>query len=447
MACETFAQQYPFFLVPGSPKGMTKLFQDSRGRLWLAGPEPACFDGARFFLLRDYGLPPGEAYDYSEDSSGVIWMGAETGVYRFADGHIQAVARGVARSVIAASPNFAVATVGPIGRGLPRKASLLRIQRVGGQWRSEIVIGLNSPWPITLDRSGMLLYGEPLKGWNEIRLQDVAHYKPGIQVPVVRHTRRFPDNGNMEIMRDRVGCVWMGFDGGSFCDCGKGRYPVPFTGASTLANLHESADGNMVVTGLNLLAVGRPGAFRVATRANGLPGIRDALQARDGTIWLIGGDGLYRFPSPFRSEFWTLRDGISNPAWSIARSGDRIYAGLEGQIIVLKNDRSRWETLARLGRNTTAWALLGTEAGSVLASLDGGAGAMELGIDGKVLARTERIAHRGDNMRLTRGAGGDIWWGGSRLERLTRRGSVLESHEHPLPSSTGWFGPKPEASH
>jgi hypothetical protein len=51
-------------------------------------------------------------------------MGAETGVYRFADGHIQAVARGVARSVIAASPNFAVATVGPIGRGLPRKASL-----------------------------------------------------------------------------------------------------------------------------------------------------------------------------------------------------------------------------------------------------------------------------------------------------------------------------------
>ncbi len=438
MASQAFSQQYPFILIPGSPKGMTSLFQDSRGRLWLAGPEPACFDGTRFFLLREYGLPQGYVHDYSEDSSGVIWIGGETGVYRFVNGHAEEVASEVATSVIAASPDLAVATAGPPGRGIPLKASLLRIQRAGGRWKSEVLMGLNSPGPITLDRAGMLLYAEPTKGWNEVRLEDVARVTPGAKISIVRHPRsRFADNGNMKVMRDRFGCVWMGFDGGSFCECGKGFQPVPFAGLSTLGNLHEGADGNVIVFSPNSLAVGRPGAFRVATRANGLPGIRDALQGRDGTIWLIGGEGLYRFPSPFRSEYWTVRDGVSNPPWSIARSGKRIYAGLEGNIVVLRNDRSRWDTFTPLERNTTAWALLGTEGGSLLASLDGDAGAVQFGTDGNVLARTAKNRPHGSNMRLARGANGEIWWGGSRLERLTRSGSVLKSDEHPLQSSTG----------
>jgi ligand-binding sensor domain-containing protein len=108
-----FGQQYPFLPVPGSPKGVTNLFQDSRGRIWLAGPQLSCFDGARFFSLADYGLPPGITYDVSEDPSGAIWIGAETGVYRFADGRVEAIAEGVAVSVIAAAPDAAVAAIGP----------------------------------------------------------------------------------------------------------------------------------------------------------------------------------------------------------------------------------------------------------------------------------------------------------------------------------------------
>jgi ligand-binding sensor domain-containing protein len=52
--------------------------------LWLEGSEAACFDGTRFFLLRDYGLPPAEVLDFSEDSSGAVWIGAETGLRRAA---------------------------------------------------------------------------------------------------------------------------------------------------------------------------------------------------------------------------------------------------------------------------------------------------------------------------------------------------------------------------
>jgi hypothetical protein len=52
---DAFGQQYPFLPVPGSPKSVKSLFQDSRGRLWLGGEQPACFDGTRFFFLREYG--------------------------------------------------------------------------------------------------------------------------------------------------------------------------------------------------------------------------------------------------------------------------------------------------------------------------------------------------------------------------------------------------------
>jgi hypothetical protein len=92
--------------------------------------------------------------------------------------------------------------------------------------------------------------------------------------------------------------------------------------------LHEGSDGTMVLWGDSLLAVGRPGSFRVATRANGLPGLVDAIPGRDGTVWLGTAQGLYRFTSPFRIEYWTIRDGLTDAPWSIARSGGGSTPGL-----------------------------------------------------------------------------------------------------------------------
>src|ERR1017187_1769821 len=93
---QAFGQQYPFLPVAGSPKNVKALFQDSRGRLWLAGDELACFDGTHLFFLGDYGFPRAESYDIAEDTSGAIWIGAETGVYRFANGRVEEITKGVA---------------------------------------------------------------------------------------------------------------------------------------------------------------------------------------------------------------------------------------------------------------------------------------------------------------------------------------------------------------
>jgi len=402
--------------------------------LWLGGIEPACFDGTRFFLLSEYGLPPGAGsdYDFSEDSSGAIWIGAETGVYRFASGRVEAVSQGFAVSVIAVRPDNAVAAVGPLGQGIPANVSLLRIQRKGDRWITETVMPLDSPGPLTLDPSGMLLYPVARKGWSEIRLEDVVGWRPGGLVSVVRHpVADFPGNGNLKAMRDHSGCIWLGAVGGNTYDCGESTR-TPINAANMRPNMHEGWDGAMVLHGDSLLAFGRPGSFRVATRANGLPGLQDAIPGRDGTIWLGTTQGLYRFASPLRVEYWTIRDGIADVPWSIARSARGVYAGLaRGRIVALSMDRLRWDTVASFDQPGEVSSLLGAEGGTILASFSGG-GAMQLATKGKVLARTVPGYPDSASMRLAKTADGEVWLGSHQLGRLTREGPVLRWEEHPL---------------
>src|ERR1039458_6735605 len=209
-----FGQQYPFLPVAGAPKGVTSLFQDSRGRLWMGGAELACFDGGRIFFLRDYGFPAVAAYDIAEDRSGAIWIGAETGVYRFANGRVEEIAKGVAVSVIAATPDAAVAAIGPLGRGLPDNASLVRIERIGSKWSANTVISLDSPGPLTLDHGGQLIYPWPAHGWYELRLADVVNWRPGAKLAATGHAIwKYPSTGPMRILRDRSGFVWIGSAG------------------------------------------------------------------------------------------------------------------------------------------------------------------------------------------------------------------------------------------
>jgi len=428
-----FGQQYAFLPVPGSPKGVTSLFEDSRGRLWLGGSQPACFDGTRFYDLHAYGFPVADAYDFSEDTGGGIWIGAETGVYRFARGRTEKVGKGVAVSVIAVAPDFAVAAMGPLAGGYPSRVSLFRIRRTAAGWISEPVTRLDSPGPLTLDPNGAILYPWPGKGWKEIRVRDLARWRPGEDLPVTRHIipSGFPENGSLKVVRDHSGCVWLGAVGGNIYDCGKGVQSAFPPDMSPRPTMREAPDGDMVLSGYSLLAIGRPGSFRIATRANGLPGIVEAIEGRDGTAWLATYQGLYRSASLFRAEYWTIRDGVAGPPWSIARSGGRVYAGLDNRIVALARDRSRWETVTRFQNRGSVSGLLAAEGGTLLATLDGG-GAIQLSADGAIVARTEKDRPRGGDMRLTRTPDGQVWMAGSGLGRLTRAGSILKWDGHPL---------------
>jgi hypothetical protein len=427
-----YSQQYPFLPVPGSPKSVRHLFQDSRGRLWLSGEQLACFDGARFFFLRDYGFPEVPTDDVAGDSTGAIWVGAETGVYRFSQGRIQKVVDGVAVSVVPARPGLVLAATGPPGHGIPSNASLVRIQGNGDVWRAEAVASLEAPGPFSIDPSGIILYGVPSRGWNEIRVDDVVNWRPGATLPMTRHlVPNTPGNGVITVRRDHKGCLWFGSVHGAACNCGDGAHPAPYPDADVSYLIHESADGTMVLTGNNLIGAGRPGSFQVATRANGLPGLQDAIQAKDGTIWLGATTGLYRFASPFRIEYWTIREGLPDPPWSVARAGDRIFAGLDRKIMVLGKDRMRWETFASFAEGGTVTALLARSNGDLLGSFISG-GAVQVNPDGRVVARTAPGHPKCCSMRLAEADGSEVWLGGTGLGRLFRAGSLLQLEDHAL---------------
>jgi ligand-binding sensor domain-containing protein/tRNA A-37 threonylcarbamoyl transferase component Bud32 len=428
-------QQYPFLAVPGAPKGVTVLFQDSKGRLWLGGSQQVvCFDGARFFSLADYGMPPTVPNDIAEDSGGAIWIGADTGVYRFATGSVERVRGGSAVSVIPATPEVAIVAAGQPGRNTRSQGfvSLDRVERINGKWRSDHLINLDSAGPLTRDPTGMILYPRPGKGWGEIRMSDLLHPRPGAAIPITQEAVRGFPGGPLKILRDRFGCVWEGASGDNIYNCGGGRTPVKSQGSEFQENLHEAPDGNMVLWSYDALALGRPGSIRFATIANGLAGPQDAIAARDGTVWIGNAEGLYRFASPFRVEYWAPRDGISAVPWSIARSGGRIYAGLGRGIVVLDEDRLRWKPFSAL--STSLAGLLGADDGRLLASFKNG-GAVELDANGRELARTGKDCPLRSSMRLTRTPDGEVWVGGSLLGRLSRQGNVLSFENHALQAS------------
>jgi hypothetical protein len=426
------AQQYPFIPVAGAPTTPNlALFQDSRGRLWIGGKEAACFDGVRFFPLSDYGFPSSMVYEIGEDSEGGIWIGAETGLYRFANGRVQEISKGVVTSVVVAKTDLVLAAIGPLGAGPPRKAALLRVTRVGGQWKPETVMDLDCPGPLALNAQGTVTYPFRSTASREIQLKDLRAWSPGTQVPV--QTRGdgsgAPVNGVWKTLYDRAGCIWTSMPFGVVYRCGEMKGPAP--GPGVIANvMHEADDGRMVIVGPSVLAIGRPGSFQVVTRANGLPGLSDAILARDGTVWLGGVDGLYRFASPFRIEYWTIRDGVLDPPWSLARVGSTMYAGLNSRIAALQADRSRWDIIATFPPRGAVSALL--ESGGNLLAAFQGAGAVELSPDGKVLAESEKDHPKGA-MRLATGANGEIWVGGSGgLGSLSRAGKVLKFDAHTL---------------
>ncbi|MGO4879196.1 MAG: hypothetical protein ACLP59_00060 [Bryobacteraceae bacterium] len=158
---------------------------------------------------------------------------AETGVYRFADGRVEQIAQGIAVSVIAASPEVAIAAVGPPGRGVPIViSSLVRMQRIGGTWKSETVMDLRSPGPLTLDHTGQILYPWLEKGWHALRLKDVISWQPAGKLAASDHAVwALPAAGPVRILRDSNGCMWTASTGQDTFECGDGAWrEAPFQG-------------------------------------------------------------------------------------------------------------------------------------------------------------------------------------------------------------------------
>jgi ligand-binding sensor domain-containing protein len=170
--------------------------------------------------------------------------------------------------------------------------------------------------------------------------------------------------------------------------------------------------------------------FRLLRAPTGCRAINDAIAAGDGTIWLATPDGLYRFPSPFRMDYWTIREGVLDPPWSLTRVGSRMYVGLEGRIGVLNQDRARWRILANFKHRWTISSLLPAENGNLFAGSLEGEPAAELRTDGTVIARMPASEWIGG--RLAKTPDGQVWLGGTYLGVVSRQKNIFKLDKHPL---------------
>jgi tRNA A-37 threonylcarbamoyl transferase component Bud32 len=429
VASALLGQQYPFVPVPNSPKNIERILQDKVGRLWMATHDDVvCFDGTRFFSLREFGFRAEISYGLAEDAEGGIWSGTNSGVYRFIHGRLEHVVPGLnAHEIIPLAPGLLAATAFVnSGSSLYR---LYRIQFTKGIWRAEQLAGLEVRSHLTRDGEGNILAVCP-GGWCELPVKMIADWNPRRPVAPLFHRS---DLDIERVARDRYGCLWFrSLEGGAYqCPGDKApiRLPVTVAGRNVWGGEVENEDGSMLFASVASLAVGRPGAFRMVTPANGLPAVSVscAVRGRDGSIWVGSLSGLYRFPYPFRMEHWRSQHGL---VWSFARAGDRLIAGTSAGVAYL--DENRQWTVLKGSREFGSVSSVLTDAHGEIYAVVAREGIIQLSPNGSLVARTPP-GQGGQATYLARTDDGQVWVAGGGIYRLRKRGHDLWLDPEDLP--------------
>ena len=430
------AQQYPVQLVPGSPKDIVKLMQDSLSRVWAATKDDLfMFDGVRFYSLHPYGFPQEGPTTLAEDSSGGIWAGTPDGLYRFAKGRVQRVLAGYADSVVSIAPGVMLASFTPekirtsTGDVLQNFFGLYRITNTGGEWKAEAMLSADGGQMLAADHSGNALY-LCRGGWCELNRSAILSWRTGAPPPMPE--RHMLNVAPGRIQRDRFGCLWM--RGGNYLvyQCpGESKWSGVAESAETIdgaQQLSEFPDGSILME--NPVAVGRPGKFQTASSENGVPSPSAVLAGKDGTIWLADSAGLHKWIYPFRTEYWTARDGLSSP-YTLLRLGNKVYVGGANGIHVLSGNRKQWDVLAPATQTRIVLDLLAGPGGNTMYAATSH-GLELIGTDGKTLAYTGEVD---GGIRVLQDARGQLWLTGRWVERISRQGSKLVRTRETVPGN------------
>jgi tRNA A-37 threonylcarbamoyl transferase component Bud32 len=422
-------QQYPFIPVANSPRNIEHILQDKQGRLWVATHDDVlCFDGSRFFSLHEFGLPKVQSA-ISEDLDGGILAAASYGLYRFYQGRLQHVFSGaIVEEAVGVAPGVLLAATDVPTRADPNPG-LYRIQAVNGAWKAERFGNFQSGGYLSRDHQGNILAACP-GGWCEVPAKVVVEWNPQLPVKPIFHRSALHIQ---RVARDGAGCIWFRSVETAAYQCAGDaepvRLPAAVAGRNRWAAEEVDAGGSMLFANVASLASGRPGSFQIVTPANGLPAVAVtcAVRARDGSIWVGSIGGLYRFPYPFRMQYWKSRHGLN---WSFARTGGRILAGTSAGVAYLSQD-GEWHVLKGSSEFGTVSSLVTDPQGNIYAAVSG-EGVIELSADGSLAARTPS-AQGSEAATLARTSDGKIWLSGERIYRVLKRGSVLSLDPEKLP--------------
>ena len=249
---------------------ITALYEARDGTLWMGhedGEISHYRDGTFTHYTTDDGLPGGRVWSFAEDAVGHLWIGAASGLVRFAEG---------------------VFTSYTTDDGLPHQSA------------SRVLV----------DRQGVLWVGTD---------SGLAHHTEGrfIAIP----TDGLPGRPVLALFEDRAGTLWLGTDQGALVRNMDGRFErvsLPGRSAVAVSFLEEDQEGNLWVGTQAGDLIRLAGATAGAAPGNDggsemypLGGIvRSVMADQEGSLWVgtVGG-GLHRLRKRMLTRY-TTDDGL-----------------------------------------------------------------------------------------------------------------------------------------
>lgn len=427
-------QHYPILPVPGSPHGIVSMMQDSKSRIWVGtADDMLCFDGGRFYSIRPYGFPKEKASTLAEDNEGGIWIGTQGtaasggghgGLYRYLDGHVEKILSDDVISVVKIAPEMMLASLATGKDGTAAFGDLYRIRKDKGRWKPEKMLTAVAKL-ISVDHQGTALFPCPSpKTLCELpRLQIIDWVGETIGLSSVRGM--LPSDVE-RVIRDKFGCLWFRTEDAADYQCPgdlKGTtLPDSQESLDSSAFLEEAPDGAIMMLGG--IAVGRPGRFQTFGRHLGMPkgALNAGLIAKDGTIWLGGGDGLYRFMYPFHLEYWNDEESGTGSPYALLHANGKVYAGSNG-VVILDRGRRNWSQAPARKDLGTVTALAGGPGQTVFAASII-RGVEQISSDGRLIAKSQFGA---GGAALATDRAGRVWLGsGTGPVQVVRNGARLK---------------------
>jgi len=439
-------------------------------------------DNPRFSVLRfedRQGMGAVTATALAQDSQGFLWIGTQTGLYRF-DG-TRAKKMTEAESLIG---HYVVdLVVAPDGTPWFAGNRGIACYKNGGFQRLPIpetsMALLNGVQIFAVDSEGtayVLMYkrgllildpkfpskaetiGQGLSDWETqagiLRAADnsiwfsmgrkLAHLTPGSRTIEVEPGIQLPKERTVALVQDGSGTIWVRTSTGLARVDRHAHKLVVEPSVTGPANDEEGkptvdAQGKLLVPSSSGLYWQANGKWRLITTRHGLASnlIQCALEDREGTLWIGGsGTGLDRLPGVREWSAWTTAEGLpDNSTWATLRDHQgRLWVSTAHGVAIWDAHKHQWEKIPsledHLSREIRPLQL--AEDGSVWALTITGA---IVRIDPHSFATTTYANYRGRNfVSMAAAPDGSIWaTARARLIRFVPEKGGTKQEEIPLP--------------
>lgn len=313
------------------PGELLSLAEGSRGRIWLGTNSGVVeVDNGRVASFRP--MPP--VLSIYADAAETVWAGTSRGLIQLSESHLE-------------RPWKRTPVTGEVRRMYKDRRGVIWVGAESGLWRfadgewrvytKQDGLSENSVRAILEDNEGNLWAGTAAKGLNRLTPRRVRIIAGGSEVPV---------NNTVPVLEDHRGALWIGLTCAGLVRYESGTYRL-WTTREGLPNgcvwaLDEDRAGNLWVgtrSGLALMHDGK--IVRVySVTDNGLVNgsITAVFEDRDGALWLGTGDGLQRLKNGVFTTYTEAQGLVDRDIRCILQGPDgTLWVGASAGVSAFRN--------------------------------------------------------------------------------------------------------------